>query len=175
MNHHEMIDLRANVAREQISLRAFLAQAKLRIDLAALTPLARWVTPTAEARRFDARFFVAMAPAGQNGAHDESETMASFWATPEDLLHRFSKGEVALAPPTHRTVEGLLAFRTAAEAIAAAKDACLAPICPTLVRQGETLALTLPGDPEHPVKEMRIAGKSRYVLRGEQWLPENAP
>lgn len=175
LSHDEMIQLRARVASNETSLLQFLSQSNLKMDLAALVPLSRWVTPVAEARRFDARFFLAKAPVGQHGAHDESETMASFWATPAELLQRFEKGEVNLAPPTHRTVEALVAFDTADSALTAAASACLEPICPQLVRQADTLALTLPGDPEHPIKEARIAGKSRYVLRGEKWLPEDAP
>ncbi len=177
LSHVEALALRAQLgsAGSGISLADILRTRKLRMDLAALTSFSRWVTPIAEARRFDARFFLALAPEGQEGAHDESETMASFWATPGELLTRFEKREVSLAPPTHRTVEILASFTSAANAIRAARDACLMPICPDLVRQGDTLALVLPGDPEHPIKEARISGRSRYVLRNEQWLPEDAP
>ena len=37
------------------------------------------------------------------------------------------------------------------------------------------VALALPGDPEHAVKDQRVPGPSRYVLRGERWQPEDAP
>src|SRR5690606_2167151 len=119
-------------------------------------------------RRYDARFFVAVAPAGQTGAHDERETMASFWATPTEVLRRWEAGEVQVAPPTHRTIALLATCPTASAVIALAAESCLDPICPRLVQQTEgdavTMALTLPGDPEHDVAEMRIPGPSRYVL-----------
>jgi hypothetical protein len=59
-------------------------------------------------------------------------------------------------------------------------SACsLDPICPKLVRhvdaRGETMALVLPGDPEHDVGEARAPGASRYVLRSDRWLPEPVP
>jgi len=64
-------------------------------------------------------------------------------------------------------------------AIALAAASCLDPICPRLVPQAdgatETLALALPGDPEHEVADVRVPGPSRYVLRGERWLAEGAP
>jgi hypothetical protein len=76
-------------------------------------------------------------------------------------------------------LEWLGGFVDTAGAIAGAQRACLLPICPELVRHrdggGETLALTLPGDPEHSVKEARVPGPSRFVLRDRQWLPEDAP
>ncbi len=70
---------------------------KLAID--ALVPWGRWVTPEAEARRFDARFFLLALPEMQEGAHDEREVTHSFWATPAEVLRRFLAGEIFLALP----------------------------------------------------------------------------
>jgi 8-oxo-dGTP pyrophosphatase MutT (NUDIX family) len=175
----EAFALRARMKEEPAALLGWLRERKARLDLAALHPLARWITPEAEARRYDTRFFLAVAPPGQGGAHDEHETMASFWATPGETLARFDRGEVQLMPPTHRTLYLLATCSTTDEAVALAAAAHLLPIQPRLVQQreeaGETLALVLPGDPEHHVPEPRIAGGSRYVLRGERWLAEDAP
>jgi hypothetical protein len=145
------------------------------LDLRALVPLSRWITPKVENRRFDARFFVARAPTGQRGAHDNSETMASFWASPASILARFEKSEIQLAPPTHRTLMQLAGCKTVEDALLVACSASMEPVCPELVKHGETLALTLQGDPQHSVREARIMGPSRYVLRGAHWRPEPAP
>lgn len=175
----DLFALRERLKADPGAVRAFLGARGLELATSALVPFARWITPQAEARRFDARFFVAIAPEGQTGAHDEYETMASFWATPADVLRRFEAGEVQLAPPTHRTLELFTTCASAAAVLELARASTLLPICPRLVKQtdaqGETLALTLPGDPEHDIREARTPGLSRYVLRGERWLPENAP
>lgn len=175
----ELSDLRKLHADDAAALRAFLAARGLRLDLGALHVFARWVTPAAETRRYDTRFFVAVAPPGQSGAHDETETTASFWASPAEVLRRFDAGEVQLAPPTHRTLSLLAECKGSADVLAFAARSCLDPICPKLVphkdAQGETLALVLPGDPEHEVRESRVPGGSRYVLRGERWRSEDAP
>jgi 8-oxo-dGTP pyrophosphatase MutT (NUDIX family) len=157
------------------ALRSFLRERHLQLDLRSLVPLARWITPKVESRRFDARFFVARAPQGQRGAHDMSETMASFWESPTVILARFDRSEIQLAPPTHRTLMQLAPCATVAEVMTLARSASLEPICPELVPQGDTMALTLPGDPEHSVRATRVAGPSRYVLRGSHWRAENAP
>jgi 8-oxo-dGTP pyrophosphatase MutT (NUDIX family) len=149
------------------------------LALSELVPFARWVTPTAEARRFDARFFVCKAPKGQLGAHDNHETTTSFWATPKQILERFVKKEIGLAPPTHRTAEILMSLGTTDKVFDYARSANLSPVCPILRQQkdakGETLALVLPGDPEHDVKELRSPGKTRYVLRDDLFVPEDPP
>jgi len=155
-----------------------LAEAGLALDLSALRPFARWVTPEAEARRYDTRFFLCRAPAGQEGAHDDGETTASFWATPRAVLARFDEGSVLLAPPTHRCLEILANAADVDAALALADGADLRPICPGLVMLTEgsetTMALVLPGDPEHPVAEARVPGLSRYVYRAGKFVPESA-
>jgi 8-oxo-dGTP pyrophosphatase MutT (NUDIX family) len=159
---------------------ALLAERGIELARDALVTFARWVTPVVEARRFDTHFFLAPAPPEQEAVHDAHETTSAFWGTPRSIIDRFERGECQLFPPTHRSLEVLDMSSTVADALRAAMQAPLDPICPELVRQAteggtETMALVLPGDPEHSIKEMRVMGRSRYVLRGERWLPEAAP
>ena len=179
LGHAELLDWRARLARHETTLLALLTQRGARLDLAALLPFARWVTPVAESRRFDARFFLYVARTAITGAHDDHETTASFWSPPAHVLARFVAGELQLAPPTHRTLEILASARDTALAAAIAGCSCLDPVCPRLVphkdARGDTVALALPGDPEHEVREPRSPGKSRYVLRGDRFLPEDCP
>jgi 8-oxo-dGTP pyrophosphatase MutT (NUDIX family) len=173
--HAVLLDWRARVARGETTLRALLAASGRTLDLASLVPFARWVTPIAEARRYDTRFFVFVAGAALTGAHDDHETTASFWARPAEVMRRFVAAELQLAPPTHRTLEILAGAKDARDAVAIAEASCLDPVCPRMVTQGDAVALVLPGDPEHDVKEPRSPGRSRYVLRGDRFLPEDAP
>ncbi len=179
VTQEDLFALRKELTAQPDALRAFLSKRRLRLDLGALHPFARWITPEAEVRRFDARFFLAIAPEGQTGCHDEHETTASFWASPAEVLKRFESGEVQLMPPTHRTIAVLAGCATTDAVLTMADASCLDPICPRLVPQkdaaGETMALVLPGDPEHTVREERVPGASRYVLRGDRWQAENPP
>jgi len=175
LTHAQALELRAALTSGMDALRGALTARGLVIDLGSLVPFARWITPAAEARRFDTRFFMMRTPAGQDGAHDEYETMASFWATPRDVLARWEAREVQLAPPTHHTLLRLAESATVDEALALAGAFPLDPVCPALVDYDGTIALTLPGDPDHPQAQRIIEGKTRYVLRDEQWRPEDPP
>ncbi len=175
LSHDALLDARARAAAKEQTVRDFLRARGLRLDLLALHPFARWVTPAAESRRFDTRFYLTLLPSGQRGVHDDRETTSSFWATPAQVLARFDEGRAQLMPPTHRSLELLAGTKTTADAIALAAGMCLDPICPRLVPAGGAMALVLPGDPDHDVPESRVPGRSRFVLRGDRWLPEDPP
>lgn len=160
--------LRASAAAS--SLRAALEEKGLVLDLARLEPFARWVTPTAESRRFDAVFFLLAAPAGQDGSHDRHETTGGFWGTPRDVLARWEKGELMIAPPTVRCLELLSSCPDVRAAVALAAQQSLLPVQPTLVPDDQGGFLALPGDPAHDVKEKRVAGPSRFVLRDGRFV-----
>lgn len=134
----------------------------LRAD--ALTPWSRWVTPTAERRRYDARFFLARAPRAQEAAHDRVEVTAGEWLAPHAALEKFEAGVISLPPPTLRTVEQLAGHRTIDDAIAAARARVPAPVQPELHQDAGVMALVLPGDPAHSIDERRIDGPTRFVL-----------
>lgn len=148
---------------EATSLRAALEARGLVLDLGRLAPFARWVTPTAESRRFDAVFFLLRAPRGQEGSHDTHETEGGFWGAPTDILARWERGELMLAPPTVRCLELLSPCATVAEAHAVAARQSLLPIEPVFVADDGGF-LALPGDRAHPVKERRVDGPTRFVL-----------
>lgn len=136
-----------------------------------LVPFARWITPEAEPRRYDARFFLAAAGPGHLGHHDAHETTLGIWATPRRLLDAFFAGDLWLAPPTLRCLELLVDAVDLDAALSLGAAQSLLPICPTFV-PGDPPMLVIPGDPEHAIAEPRVAGPTRFVLRGDRFLSE---
>ncbi|WP_437581220.1 NUDIX hydrolase [Sorangium sp. So ce887] len=155
-------------------LDAILDRRGLKLALAALVPWARWITPVAETRRFDARFFLLPLPRGQIGRHDGHETTMSFWAAPSEVLERAERGEIFLAPPTSRTLELLSGVTDVRSAVALAERQPLLPICPRFVPGdgAEPPYLALPGDPSHEIRERHTEGSTRYVLRNGRFVAE---
>lgn len=135
---------------------------RLRADL--LAPFSRWVTPVAESRRYDARFFLARSPREQRAEHDRIEVTAGEWMTPSAALDACEQGRIALFPPTLRTIEQLAAFEDLDAAFADVRGRVPKPVMPALRPHEDTVALTLPGDPAHPESEAILPGPSRFVL-----------
>ena len=82
-----------------------------------LSYFAHWITPEVLPIRFDARFFVAAAPSGQEASPDGKETVGARWVYPHDALEEHRKGRLKFAPPTYHSLSELAEFRTVDEAI----------------------------------------------------------
>jgi 8-oxo-dGTP pyrophosphatase MutT (NUDIX family) len=177
LSHADLLSWRSRIESDGAWLAGLLAERSLVLDLGALHPLARWITPASEPRRFDTRFFLWVCDRGATGVHDGHEVTDSFWATPAQLLRQFEEGAIQLAPPTQRTLEVLTAATDPASAVALAAASCLDPICPKLVpsRSGDAFVLVLPGDPDHDIKERRCPGLLRFELSGGRFRAVESP
>jgi 8-oxo-dGTP pyrophosphatase MutT (NUDIX family) len=115
-----------------------------------LVLFSRWITPEVISTRFDAWFFLALAPAHTPPKADGVETVEASWFEPRKALDAQEAGNLVLAFPTRRQLESLLAFATADEALAAYRDATVEPILPKVVGTKENHRVVLPGDPDYP-------------------------
>lgn len=96
------------------------------LDLAALTPFARWKPAFHQTRIFDTLFFIAEAPPGEwIPTPQPGECEAAFWISAADLLDRIAAGHATAIFPTIRNLERLAQFATVAEARA---DAAAHPV-----------------------------------------------
>ncbi len=100
----------------------FLEKEDLYIHAHEIAYYSHWITAPGRPRRFSTRFFVACAPAGQDGAHDRSETVHSVWVSPRDALERGKRGEIELIFPTRSTLQDLAAVPTPRAALEHAKS-----------------------------------------------------
>ena len=146
----------------------------LRLHTHALAPWSRWITPAKSpimAKRFDTRFFLAAAPAGQTAHHDDHEATASVWTRPQAALAQYQAEEIDLAPPQIMGLLHLTQFRSAHEALQDARTRRPPVIRPEVidVGNGERL-LCYPGDEHHPVRERALPGPTRVEYRKGRFL-----
>jgi glyoxylase-like metal-dependent hydrolase (beta-lactamase superfamily II)/8-oxo-dGTP pyrophosphatase MutT (NUDIX family) len=103
------------------SFQELLGQEELRVPHEALAYYGHWITAPGAPRRFDTRFFLAVAPEGQEGSHDEKEAVHQVWIRPAEALERAARGEIELVFATRTTLGDLKQFATANEAFAAVR------------------------------------------------------
>jgi 8-oxo-dGTP pyrophosphatase MutT (NUDIX family) len=115
-----------------------------------LVLFSRWITPEVVSRRFDAWFFLALAPAHSPPEPDGVETVDAAWFEPKAALEAQGAGKLVLAFPTIKQLESLLPFRTSLEAMEAHRGQTVEPILPKVVGTPNDPRILLPGDPEYP-------------------------
>lgn len=115
-----------------------------------LVLFSRWITPEVISRRFDAWFFLALAPAHTPPKPDGVETTEARWFEPQAALQAQEAGELVLAFPTISQLQELAPFATSMEAIEAYRGREVEPILPKVIGTREDHRVVLPGDPDYP-------------------------
>jgi len=135
----------------------FAERAGLIFDLGALVPFAHWVTPVESPRRFDARFYLAPAPSGQNAAlWDEAENTQLAWRRPQDILADWQAGRQPLMFPTRLNLVKLARAHTVVAAMAQARRTPVHRLRPEIVGpRGDRRRLVIPHDAGFGITEAR--------------------
>jgi 8-oxo-dGTP pyrophosphatase MutT (NUDIX family) len=119
----------------------------LRSDL--LAPWSRWITPAAEERRYDTRFFAAALPSQQRTRDVGGEADQVTWVRPADAIAMGRSREIMLMPPTAVTLAELAAYPDVTAAVAASRQ--VTPLQPEVTGDGTAAWLTLPPGLEYPL------------------------
>jgi 8-oxo-dGTP pyrophosphatase MutT (NUDIX family) len=138
--------VRVALVEHRVGLAEVLAERGLVLRGDLVGPLARWITPVVEPRRYDTFFFVAALPAGQRARDVGGEADLTVWLRPADAVAAAGAGELAMLPPTVRVLAELAGYPDTAAVLAAAADRHLAPVLPSieLTGDGASFVLTSP-------------------------------
>jgi 8-oxo-dGTP pyrophosphatase MutT (NUDIX family) len=155
------------------AVRELAEEANLTVTVDDLLPIAHWVTPEIEIRRYDTRFFLAVLPPGQEARHDEGETTELAWLTPSGAIDRCRRGAIRLPPPTWTTLRQLERQSTLDAALDWARTVQIVRVMPGFEKGEQESMLTLPGDPLYPtIDGWVVPEETRFILaEGKGWLP----
>lgn len=122
------------------------------LELSTTQYVDHWITPAGERRRFDTRFFIAEAPHGQEGLHDDKETVDSLWVRPHEALRLERAGELTMMPPTLKNLHWLsehVSASNAVEAGAAITDPVTVLPKIRLDANGRMIGVAMPADADY--------------------------
>ncbi len=126
------------------------------IDAGALVPVAHWITPEVEGRRFDTRFLLAALPEGQSVLAHETETAGSRWMSPDGALTAHAGGSMPMLPPTVAVLADLAGHPSTRSALDWARTRTTVPLLPRARLVGDALEWVL------------VHGYTGAVLAGSQ-------
>jgi 8-oxo-dGTP pyrophosphatase MutT (NUDIX family) len=149
-------------ARKAVAGGAQFITLVARLDAPALVPWVRWVTPEVSPKRFDARFFLARAPEGQEPVVDGREATEGLWITPREALERWETGDMQLAPATAKSLEMLSEHASVESALQSAARRPPPVSMPIVWSEDGRAFISLPGDPRHPLPDV-LGGKIRRI------------
>jgi 8-oxo-dGTP pyrophosphatase MutT (NUDIX family) len=151
----KFLSYRESLQKGVLTVCQIAQKEKLLFALDQLHYYAHWITPEARSERFDTRFFLARYPSGQEASHDQKETTAGIWITPQKALEENLKGEVFLSPPTLKTLEDLSRFKTIDEVSHSLKSRNILPILPILTKISDNPLIIFPWDPEYALYQRK--------------------
>lgn len=136
--------------------------AGLMLDLAALTPFARWRPAHEHARIFDTLFYVARAPDEAPAATvDATENVRLLWSPAQAVLDEADAGRARIIFPTRRNLERLARFAGHADAVADAARYPARTITPWIEQRDDGRYLCIDTDLGYPVTAERASTASR--------------
>jgi recombination protein RecT len=140
VEHDALRAARTRMLKGERSFSDTLIDLDVRLDALAVRYFSRWITPSVNPHRFDARFFVARAPKGQVAEADELETYDGRWARPADVLAQVERNEIQMVFPTIKHLERIAAFANVYDLLAFTETKKTIPVTPE-VRPGPTFTL----------------------------------
>ena len=134
----------------EAALLDVLRAEKLLPDISRMVYCSHWITPLAEPRRYDTRFFLAELPAGCAAAIDEREMSDVMWLTADEALAQFQSGELPMVFPTVKTIQLLQRFSSVSDMLDAFRGAEVPTVLPRLVRTRDGVGIVVPDVEENP-------------------------
>lgn len=148
----------------EVGIGDFLAKEGLRLCGDALTPFAHWITPSMMPKRFDTRFYLAVAPEDHLAVHDGSESVDSVWIRPELALQEAEAGTRTIIFPTRMNVEKLGQSQSVAHAIETARKTKVVTVEPQVTKNaaGEPV-LRIPVEAGYSVTEEPLSAAANVA------------
>jgi len=136
-------ELRRKIMDSEHLFPEVLDRLECRLDARRVAYIGHWITPVAEPRRYDARFFAAAVSDETRAVVDRREMTDHAWITPREALERFRAGSLPMIFPTVKTLEELARFSSPEAVLHAYRRRAIPTRLPRLVRTEEGVGTVL--------------------------------
>lgn len=139
-----VLEVRDQLLDDALSFAGALENLGAHIDDTSIEYVGHWITPIAEPRRYDARFFAAVVPPGTEAAIHTAEMLEAIWISPAAALKRSEAGSLPMVFPTIKTLEPMVDFATTSDLLGYYRERRIPSVLPRLVRTTEGIILRIP-------------------------------
>ena len=161
-------------AARQAAARELREETALRVEVDALVPFARWITPPGRPRRFDTWYFAARAPSGPVRV-DRAEVDAHRWLSPTAALTARAEGTIELPPPTFVTLAQLEDLREPEAALARLRAAPPSRYVPRPCAVEGGVVYLYEGDAGYATSDPEVLGsRHRLSALAQSWRYERS-
>ena len=145
---------RTRLVKNEATMADMVKAEDLDIAVELLVPFAHWITPPIMPKRFDTKFYVAVAPDDHLALHDGEESVNSVWIAPAEAIADGRAKRRTVIFPTMMQLVKLERSRTAAEALAAARADTIVIVTPEVVETPEGQALRIPAEAGYGITQV---------------------
>ncbi len=139
-----VLEIRDQLMDEACSFAQALEDLGALLDNTAMEYIGHWITPIAEPRRYDARFFAAAVAPDSEPAIHAAEMLDAIWITPAGALERTKEGSLPMVFPTIKTLESMAAFATVSDILDEFRGRAIPSVLPRLIRTPDGIGMRIP-------------------------------
>jgi 8-oxo-dGTP pyrophosphatase MutT (NUDIX family) len=147
---------RTRLVKNEAAMADMVAAERLDLAVELLVPFAHWITPTMMPKRFDTRFYLAVAPSDHLALHDGEESVNSVWITPADAIADGEAKRRTVIFPTMMQLVKLARCASASAALDAARAEPIVTVLPELVDTPDGQALRIPEEAGYGITQRLI-------------------
>lgn len=139
-----LVRCRQQLLAGETTFADILKREKWTLSLDRLKYFAHWITPEFLPYRYDVRFFVTVAPAGQEAAHDGIELTGHTWITPRRALREYEENRFNIVLPTIMTLRELNRFDSIEAVIQSVETKTVPPVLTKITKKNGLLVEIMP-------------------------------
>eukprot|EP01096_Ripella_sp_DP13-Kostka_P004794 TRINITY_DN172_c0_g1_i1.p1 TRINITY_DN172_c0_g1~~TRINITY_DN172_c0_g1_i1.p1 ORF type:complete len:346 (-),score=95.18 TRINITY_DN172_c0_g1_i1:18-1055(-) len=162
----ELEKWRTTVQKDSTQFYEMCQQQRVRPSIDQCIPWTHWITPKEEPYRYDTFFFLMLVNADKalESRHDNMEVTLHEWLSPTEVIEKYGRKEIKLAPPTLIILSELATLFPSTVELRRPHKRDMGPVMPSLKVLDGQVAICFPGDEDNELFSLGKGIKRRLLL-----------